>query len=168
MTNGDLLESLSDGEILKAVTSSTKLKILSNLNVRPMTAAELAHNLGIYKSGINKHISILLTTNLVERIESDQRKWVYYKLTEKGTEIISKMYMLFLIAGIIGGLAIVAALANFYFSKYSETLESGLTRGFNPVKPLISFGDVTLLLIVIFVILLFIAWLYLKKKKYTH
>ncbi len=169
MTTGDLLELLLDREMLKVVTSGTKLNILRHLRVRQMTAAELTHDVGKYKNGINKHLTTLLNAGLVERIESDERKWVYYKLTKKGTEIISsqKVYMLFLIAGIIGGLAIIAALANFYFSKYSETPEA-LTRGFNPVKTMLSFGDITLLLIVIFVILLFTAWLYLKKKKYPY
>ncbi|AAM03948.1 winged helix-turn-helix domain-containing protein [Methanosarcina acetivorans] len=127
----------NDNEILKAILSDTRLKILKNLNKRRMTVAELVNNVGVQKNAIYKHLDKLTSAGLVDRVESSERKWVYYELTSKGKKIIStgKYQVLILLSSgigslIIGSIGIVLYFLNEVQSPKTKGLEiSGLDIG---------------------------------------
>ncbi len=68
----------------------TKKNILKSLKERNKTLSELSRELGISKSSIHRHLNSLKNWGLVERI-SNGNKFVYYKLTERGREILDSL-----------------------------------------------------------------------------
>ncbi len=76
-----------DKDTFKALASENRIAILKSLDARRKTASELSHELGTTVQGISEHLHSLQQAGLVERQESE-RKWVYYKLTEKGSAVL--------------------------------------------------------------------------------
>jgi len=74
--------------LLKTLTVETRTNILKALERRPMTASELSRFLGKHVTTVTEHLDLLKDSELVERIERPGRKWVYYKLTKPGEQIL--------------------------------------------------------------------------------
>jgi len=72
-----------DRETFKALSSDTRLDILKALCERKKTITELAESLNLSKSTVHEHLTMLIKSGLVKRIDS-KNKWVYYSLTWKG------------------------------------------------------------------------------------
>lgn len=66
---------------------STKREIIKALDERNKTVSELSKELGLAKSSIYKHLVTLNSKGIVERITNGNR-FVYYRLTGKGKEIL--------------------------------------------------------------------------------
>ena len=77
-----------DRKILRALSSDTRINILKNLNVRPMTVSELSRILNLPKSTIHENLEKLIDAGLVKKRKSEGRKRVYYELTEKGRRLL--------------------------------------------------------------------------------
>ena len=78
---------LLDSEIFKALASQTRLEILKELDERKKTVTELSRIMDLNKATIYEHLNILNIVGLVSKIESSN-KWVYYKLTWRGTDLL--------------------------------------------------------------------------------
>jgi DNA-binding transcriptional ArsR family regulator len=78
---------LLDSEVFKALASETRLEILKNLDERKKTVTELSRIMDLNKATIYEHLSILNHVGLVTKVES-LNKWVYYRLTWKGTDLL--------------------------------------------------------------------------------
>jgi len=74
--------------LLKTLTVDTRTDILKCLGNRQMTASELSRKLDKHVTTISEHLQNLKDSDLVERIERPGRKWVYYRLTKPGKDII--------------------------------------------------------------------------------
>jgi len=74
--------------LLKTLTVDTRTDILKALERRPMTASELSRKLGKHVTTVSEHLSLLKSSDLVERVERPGRKWVYYKLTGPAQKIL--------------------------------------------------------------------------------
>jgi len=74
--------------LLKTLTVETRTNILKALERRPMTASELSRFLGKHVTTVTEHLDLLKDSELVERVERPGRKWVYYKLTKPGEQIL--------------------------------------------------------------------------------
>ena len=74
--------------LLKTLTVDTKTDILKSLVDRPMTASELSRKLDKHVTTISEHLQNLRDSDLIERVERPGRKWVYYKLTKPGQNVI--------------------------------------------------------------------------------
>ncbi|MBC7081532.1 MAG: winged helix-turn-helix transcriptional regulator [Thermoplasmatales archaeon] len=70
-----------------ALASDTRINLLKKLNERKMTVSELAKEMNISKPAVLKHLSKLCEAGLVKKIENE-RKWVYYAITQKGKNIL--------------------------------------------------------------------------------
>ncbi len=68
---------------VRNIFTSSRIQLLKMLDSRPHTASELAKLTGYSKSSILYHLEKLSRAGMVERIENE-RKWIYYQLTEKG------------------------------------------------------------------------------------
>ena len=66
---------------------STKREIIRALDERSKTVSELSKELGLAKSSIYNHLVTLNIKGIVERI-TNGNKFVYYRLTERGKEIL--------------------------------------------------------------------------------
>lgn len=76
-----------DKSTFKALASENRIAILKSLDKRRKTASELSHELGTTVQGISEHLQSLQQAGLVERQENE-RKWVYYNLTGKGSAVL--------------------------------------------------------------------------------
>ncbi|MEW6329056.1 MAG: VIT domain-containing protein [Candidatus Micrarchaeota archaeon] len=77
-------------ETYKALSSSTRLGILSELQEGDRTPTDLSARLRKSKATIVEHLDKLVDARMVEKVERDGRKWVFYKLTSKGKSAIRK------------------------------------------------------------------------------
>ncbi|MFA7562147.1 MAG: winged helix-turn-helix domain-containing protein [Methanoculleus sp.] len=76
---------LDQGDIA-ALSSDVRVVILKLLDIRPMTMSELADGLGLAKSTIHEHLTVLADADLVTH--ENVRKWRDYTLTERGRRIL--------------------------------------------------------------------------------
>jgi DNA-binding transcriptional ArsR family regulator len=76
-----------DSEAFKALASDTRLEILKALDVRRLTVSELGRLLDLNKATVFEHLKQLTAADLVKK-EDEGRKWVYYRLTWKGKNIV--------------------------------------------------------------------------------
>ena len=114
---------LLDSEIFKALASQTRLGILKELDERKKTVTELSRIMDLNKATIYEHLNILNMVGLVSKIDSSN-KWVYYKLTWRGTDllhpekkriaIVLSLALSFLITGMISFLAYMNQAAHNY------------------------------------------------------
>ena len=101
-----------DKEAFKALASDTRLDILRCLDGKKMTVTELASVTNMNKATLHEHLNKLSTVELIKRVEREGHKWVYYKLSWKGSCLLhpenNRIVVMFsatilvLIAGIVG------------------------------------------------------------------
>ena len=76
-----------DKKTLEALALDSRIDILKALKQRRKTQAELARELKLSAPTISEHLSKMIKAGLVKK-EKQGKKWIYYKLTEKGSQII--------------------------------------------------------------------------------
>lgn len=77
-----------DAEAFKALASDTRLQILKALDARPLTVSELSRLLDLNKATVFEHLKQLMAADLAKREDDPARKWVYYRLTWKGKNVL--------------------------------------------------------------------------------
>ena len=84
------MESESEPEIpaseVKILASKTRISILKILSRKKYTISELSKELNLSKPTVLYHIRILENAGYIKRIED--RKWVYYELTNSGRSVL--------------------------------------------------------------------------------
>ncbi|VVB66236.1 Bacterial regulatory protein, arsR family [Candidatus Gugararchaeum adminiculabundum] len=78
----------SDVGVHKALSNDTRVGILKELNQGDRIVTDLGERLGKDKSTVHEHLELLLKEGLVEKIEQPGKKFVFYRLTRKGKEIV--------------------------------------------------------------------------------
>lgn len=78
-----------DKDTIRVVLSETRLNILKLLNKRRMMATELVATMGIKKNAVCKHLKKLIKAGLVQRVDDEKHKWIYYQLTPEGSSLIA-------------------------------------------------------------------------------
>ena len=76
-----------DKRIIGALASEMRIDILKKIDSGSMTLSKLTDELNISKSTVHEHLTILIESGLVKKVNKDN-KWVYYELTDKGREIL--------------------------------------------------------------------------------
>lgn len=76
-----------DRDVLKALSSDTRVDILKELSSRRFMQSELASSLSLSVPTIKEHLAALEKAGLVER-HDEGRKWKYYSLTSKGKGVV--------------------------------------------------------------------------------
>ncbi len=76
-----------DRDVLKALSSDTRVDILKELSSRRYMQSELASSLSLSVPTIKEHLAALEKAGLVER-HDEGRKWKYYSLTSKGKGVV--------------------------------------------------------------------------------
>ncbi len=79
-----------DADVYRALSSGTRMEILNTLLEGERTPTDISSKLNKSKATIVEHLDKLREADLVEKIEVDGRKWVFYKLTPRGKSIIKK------------------------------------------------------------------------------
>jgi DNA-binding transcriptional ArsR family regulator len=75
-----------DEQMLKVLSSNTRLEILKRLSEGQMTLTDLSRVLDFCKSTIFEHLKKLYEAGLVYRITG--RKWIYYRLSKQGYRVV--------------------------------------------------------------------------------
>ena len=72
----------------KALASDTRLDILKTLDGKNMNLKEICNATKLNKATLHEHLSKLTEAGLIKRIEREGHKWVYYKLSWKGSSLL--------------------------------------------------------------------------------
>jgi DNA-binding transcriptional ArsR family regulator len=78
-----------DKELLKVLSSNTRIEILRHLSNSQMTLTDLARVLDFCKSTVFEHLKKLYDAGLVCRVTG--RKWIYYRLSKQGQRVLHLM-----------------------------------------------------------------------------
>lgn len=76
-----------DRDVLRALSSDTRVDILKELSSRRFMQSELASSLALSVPTIKEHLAALEKAGLVQR-HDEGRKWKYYSLTQKGKGVV--------------------------------------------------------------------------------
>lgn len=104
-----------DVEAFRALSSDTRLQILKALDARRLTVSELGRLLNLNKATVYEHLKQLSVADLVKKEDDEGRKWVYYKLTWKGKNVVHPeniQFTLLLATGALSVGGLVAQLGN--------------------------------------------------------
>ncbi|MEK6937324.1 MAG: winged helix-turn-helix domain-containing protein [Nanoarchaeota archaeon] len=85
-----------DSSDFKALSASTRVKILKLLSNKKYTQSDLADLLNLSIPSVKEHLDILVKSGLVAKLE-EGRKWKYYTLTEKTKSLLNSSYYKFVI-----------------------------------------------------------------------
>jgi len=105
-----------DREVLKVLSTDTRMDILKELSQGGRTPSDLGKKLKKSDATIVEHLGVLCKSGLVKKIEQPGRKWIFYTLTERGEGIISSRSRRLII---ILATSIIALIGGFFsFAKY--------------------------------------------------
>ncbi len=171
-----------DINAFKALASETRLEILRALDERSMTLNELSEKLNLNKATVHEHLMKLHEAGLIKRKTRERHKWVYYKLSWKGSSLLhpdnTRIVVLFtasivaLLIGVTCSINVMWSQPEFmdYDLMEKNTLPmedvgetSGGTRGFE--EPSATGLFIPLVSVIIFIILIIATiWLYRENK----
>jgi len=77
-----------DLDSFKALASETRLDILRTLDGKKMSLNDITKATNLHKMTLYEHLSKLVSAGFIKRIEREGHKWVYYKLTWKGSSLL--------------------------------------------------------------------------------
>ena len=98
-----------DQESFKALASDVRVGILKHLDVRRETVTDLSNLMTLSKPTLLEHLEKLQSAGLVKRVD-EGRKWIYYKLSDKGRKILHpERVAITLVLGIAVALAAIGA-----------------------------------------------------------
>jgi DNA-binding transcriptional ArsR family regulator len=135
-----------DRDAFKALASDTRLDILRSLDGKKMTVTELSTITNMNKATLHEHLSKLSAVGLVKRVEREGHKWVYYKLSWKGSSLLhpenNRIVVMFsatfmvLVAGIAGIINYISSIfpqdnqGNFLYSApKTDVMENAIVLG---------------------------------------
>ena len=113
-----------DRKTLKALAADTRLDILKSLGKRRKTPSELSKELHLASSTVTEHLDKLEKADLIRREETGH-KWIYYSLTNKGSNLVKPKYPVqFILIISITVIIISAASILMYGNYYAGTTAS--------------------------------------------
>ncbi len=71
----------------RVLASDTRIEILKHLDESQLTVSDLSRKLDMNKATVHEHLTKLMEVGLVKKDDSP-RKWVYYRLTWKGKNLL--------------------------------------------------------------------------------
>jgi len=77
-----------DRETFKALASDTRLNILKTLDGKKLGLNDISKVTNLNKATLHEHLTKLNQAGLVKKKEREGHKWVYYKLTWKGENLL--------------------------------------------------------------------------------
>jgi DNA-binding transcriptional ArsR family regulator len=169
-----------DRDAFKALASDTRLDILRSLDGKKMTVTELSKITNMNKATLHEHLGKLTTVGLIKRVEREGHKWVYYKLSWKGSSLLhpenNRIVVMFsatimvLIAGIVGFINYISAFLP--QTQGEDPLLYAPTKGAEDMNELILYGAersadfpvnpyflyITIICIIVFLILFIVSY----------
>ncbi len=124
-----------DQSAFKALASETRLDILKRLDDKPKTLSDLAREMDLTKATLHEHLGKLAEAELVSRKEREGHKWIYYKLSWKGSSLLhpEKTYIAVMLSSGVASLIVgVVALIRYLTPVKQEPAVRTLT--FSPAE----------------------------------
>ncbi len=109
-----------DREVLKVLSTDTRMDILKMLSKGDRTPSFLGKKLGKSSSTIVEHLDVLTKVGLVKKLESPGKKWVFYSLTERGEGIVKTKTRRLIIILATSLFALLGSIGSFGFHFYTE------------------------------------------------
>lgn len=113
-------------DLMKAVSADTRTEILKALENRQMTASELSRYLNKHVTTVAEHLELLHSSKLVDRIERPGRKWIYYKLSNVGRQMLHPQPYRIILVLTLSFLAL--GLGAFFIPLYSGSVFTARTQ----------------------------------------
>jgi DNA-binding transcriptional ArsR family regulator len=110
-----------DRDVLKVLSADTRMDILKMLSKGDRTPSFIGKKLGKKSSTIVEHLDVLMKADLVKKIESPGKKWVFYTLTERGKGIVSSKSRRLIIILATSLFALLGSLASFVMHISQQT-----------------------------------------------
>jgi DNA-binding transcriptional ArsR family regulator len=161
-----------DVNTFKALASETRLGIMRALDGSKMGLNDLSATTGLHKATLHEHLAKLVEVGLVTKIEREGYKWVYYKLSWQGANLLhpenSRIVVLFsvtivsLAAFIVGLFSLVRDTAS-ENRPLMESLMSDKSSASGTSDPWLDFFTIACFIIFV-VFLLASVWRYGKNK----
>jgi DNA-binding transcriptional ArsR family regulator len=127
-----------DREVFKALASDTRLEILKALDVRQKTVTELAKELELNKATVFEHLEKLDAVGLIQKLDNEDRKWVYWQLTWTGRRLLHPEKITLAILLSTAGGALVTALAAAWVWLQSGAIPGGGAETADAAEPSIA------------------------------
>ena len=77
-----------DINAFKALASETRLDILRSLDGKRLNLKDISNATNLHQVTVHEHLTKLIEVGLVNKIEREGHKWVYYKLSWKGASLM--------------------------------------------------------------------------------
>lgn len=104
-----------DAEVMRLLSSDTRIRILRLLSERRMTVSELARLMELNKSTLHEHLRKMVGGGLIVKHETPERQWVYYALTTRAHDFVkpsyARPYQLPFFWGLVSAIVVAALLA---------------------------------------------------------
>lgn len=101
-TDREMSKITLDKNTFKVLASDARLKILRALDGRKMNLSELAKKTDLNKATVHEHLEKLHKADLIKKKSREGHKWVYYKLSWKGLNLLhpenTKIVLMFSVA----------------------------------------------------------------------
>lgn len=163
-----------DRDVLKVISVDTRMDILKILAEGERNPSFISKQLHKSDATIIEHLEALRKADLVKKIETPGKKWVFYTLTERGHGIISsKNRRLVIILGIsllslAGGIANLFSQNQFATQTFTEKIAAPAVTGgagnvtTNAASAVSTFPWISIALFIVF----FLGAAYYLKKRY--
>jgi DNA-binding transcriptional ArsR family regulator len=83
-------EGVDEALVHRTLSSETRVGILNELQRGERTPTDLSSRLGKSKATVVEHLDRLISAQLVEKIENEGKKFVFYRLTPRGKAVLRR------------------------------------------------------------------------------
>ena len=83
-------EGIDEALVHRALSSETRIGIMSELQRGERTPTDLSTRLGKSKATVVEHLDRLMDAGFVEKREEEGKKFVFYSLTSRGKAVLRK------------------------------------------------------------------------------
>ncbi|KYK22327.1 hypothetical protein AYK25_02695 [Thermoplasmatales archaeon SM1-50] len=117
-----------DIEDFKTLASETRLDILRAIDQKNMNLKDISRVTKLHETTVHEHLTKLVNSGFVKKNERQGHKWVYYKLSWKGSSLLhpdnTKVVVMFTTTFVIfiGGMVSILNMMNLFNVSKAETI----------------------------------------------
>jgi len=120
-----------DRKSFEALAVDTRVRLLKSLRERRKTLSELSEELGMSVSGVKEHLQILEQAELVQKMD-EGRKWKYYQLTKKGSDVVAPKELKVWILLSMSSMALIMSVMALFYAMQPADLTGGVQMDAEP------------------------------------
>jgi DNA-binding transcriptional ArsR family regulator len=159
-----------DIEDFKTLASETRLDILRAIDEKIMSLKDISHVTKLHETTVHEHLTKLVNSGFVKKNGREGHKWVYYKLSWKGSSLLhpdnTKVVVMFTTTFVIliGGMLNVLYMLNFFnVTKVKATAHPGM--GALGGGEVFFFLPITIICLILFCVFMIVSIRMFRKNK---